>query len=67
MRTLAIGLYVMFVLTVKAHVYGVDLNILTNLIRYYENDGSCSDMKPLILYNMKKCFKFIHSVQYWPC
>jgi len=63
MRTLAIGLYAMFVLIVKAHVYRVDLNIMTDLIRYYKNDRSCSDMKPLILYNMKKCFKFIHSVQ----
>jgi hypothetical protein len=48
MRTLAIGLYVMFVLIVKAHVYRVDLNIVTNLMRYYENDGSYSDMKPPI-------------------
>jgi len=62
MRTLAIGLYAMFILTVKAHVYRVDLNKLTNLIRYHENDGSCSGMEPLILYNMKKCFKFIRSV-----
>jgi len=31
MRTLAIGLYVVFVLPVKAHVYRVDLNIVTNL------------------------------------
>lgn len=67
MRTLAIGLYVMFILTVKAHVNRADLNILTNLIRYYENDGRCRDMKPHILYNMKNCFKFIHSVQYRIC
>lgn len=50
MRTLAIGLYVMFILIVKAHVFRVDLNIVTNLMRYCENDGSCSDMKPLIQY-----------------
>jgi hypothetical protein len=50
MRTLAIGLYVMFILIVKAHVYTVDLNIVTNLIQYYENDGNCSDTKPLTQY-----------------
>ena len=50
MRTLAIGLYVLFILIVKARVYRVDLNILTDLMRYYENDGRCSDMKPLIRY-----------------
>lgn len=50
MRTLAIGMYVMFILLVKARVYRVDLNIVTNLMSYYENDGSCSDMKPLVQY-----------------
>lgn len=50
MRTLAIGLYILFILFVKAHVCRVDLEVVTNLMRYFENDGSHSDMKPLIQY-----------------
>lgn len=50
MRTLAIGLYILFILFVKAHVFRVDLDIVTNLMRYLENDGNHIDVKLLIQY-----------------